>query len=1026
MTALGAVPLSPIKRTTSKEAAGSGNALSSEGHQRPVSPALLKAYGQIPLAFEANRGQTDSRVQFLARIGGSTLFLGHGEAVIASPDKQPLRLKLHGIDANAKIEAIDQQSGKSNYFIGKDPSKWRRNVPQFAKVKYAGVYPGIDLVFYGNHSELEYDFIVAPGADPTQIALDVEGPVPALDKSGDLVAGDARFHKPMIYQLSDDGRRAIDGGYSLQDGRRAGFTVGEYDKSRELVIDPVLSYSTYLGGSDQDIGGGIAVDSTGSVYVTGEAISPDFPNTPGVYQTAYKGLGDIFVTKFSPAGNSLVYSTYLGGTGQEHSSDTISPGIHQGIAVDASGNVYVVGDTASTDFPTMSAFQPTCNAWSSGSCYTAFLSKLSADGSQLLYSTYLGGSGADDVIGVALDSSGYAYLAGETGSPDFPTTPNSMYPTLPVGCPGGGFLSKFDTTASGAASLLYSTYFESYYAETASLECQLHIYGIAVGPTGHPLLAGTWAVGVPENGYNTGFAAELDLSQNGLAALVGSYNIGVFAYPASIAADTAGNAYVTGAIQGCFGVNPPYQCTVGGFQPTLAGVQDAFVAKLNLTTGSVAYLSYLGGNSSNTNNQGGNGIAVDALGNAYVTGYTDATDFPALNPIQTVLPGATSFGFLTKVDPTGQSLLYSTLFGGNSITSAVGVALDTSGGAYITGYTSGTGLPVIQPYQAVPINPSETTFVAKISDVHSPGIAFAPGGLNFGQIPVGTASSLPITLIAAGDQNLSLSSIGTTGDFKETNNCPAPVLAASNCTLTVTFTPTVPGTRTGSVTVHDTAAGSPHSLALTGVGVGPAVTVAPTTLGFGHEVQGVTSTGQTVTLTNTGNSYLLINSIAASGDFAQTSTCPINPQQLQVGSNCSITVTFTPKATGHRTGTLTISDDATVPTQTVALSGTGTNYTFALTPSSATVTHGHASSSVATIAPVSGFTETVDLACTHPAVVGLSCTATPATVAITGPAETSAISLKTTKKTPPGTYKFVVKSTSGTLAHNATFTLTVQ
>ena len=904
MTALGASPLSPIERTTSKEAASSGNAAPSERHQRSVSSTLLKAYGQIPLAFEANRGQTDSRVRFLVRIGESTLFLANDEAVMASLGKEPLRLKLDGMDTNARIEAVDQQSGQSNYFIGRDPSRWRRNVLQFAKVKYAGVYPGIDLVFYGNHSMLEYDFVVAPGADPSQIALNIDGPVPALDKNGDLVAGDARLHKPVIYQMADTGKRVIDGGYRLQDGRRAGFIVGEYDKSQELIIDPVLSYSTYLGGSNQDLGGGIAVDSSGSAYVTGEAISPDFPTTPGAYQTADKGLGDIFVTKFSPAGNSLVYSTYLGGTGQEHSSDTISPGIHQGIAVDASGNAYVVGDTGSTDFPTTSnAFQQTCNAWSSGSCYTVFLSKLSADGSQLLYSTYLGGSGADEVIGVALDSLGHTYLTGETGSPDFPTTPNSMYPTLPFGCPGGGFLSKLDTTASGAASLLYSTYFESYYANTASLECLLHIYGIAVGPTGHPVLAGTWAVGDPETGYNTGFAAELDLSQNGLAALVGSYNIGVFAYPAAIAADTAGNAYVTGAIQGCFGVNPPYQCAVGGFQPTLAGVQDAFVAKVNLTTGSVAYLSYLGGNSSNINNQGGNGIAVDALGNAYVTGYTDAADFPVLNPIQTVLPGATAFGFLTKVDPTGQSLLYSTLFGGNSVTSSVGIALDTSGGSYITGYTSGTGLPVIQPYQAVPINPSETTFVAKISDVHSPGVAFAPGGLNCGQIQVGTPSSQTITLVAAGDQSLSISGISATGDFTEANNCPAPVPAASTCTLTVTFTPTLPGTRTGVVTVQDTAAGSPHSLAVTGVGLGPAVSIAPATLGFGHEPQGAASTVQTVTVTNTGNSYLLINKIAVSGDFAQTST-----------SSAQVQSTTTP-------GGLELLDHANLYTQSYRTSG---------------------------------------------------------------------------------------------------------
>jgi hypothetical protein len=205
---------------------------------------MARAYGRVPLVFEANGGQTDSRVKFLTRLGASTLFLTYDEAVIASPGNVPIRLSFHRTDANAKLQSMDQQSGKSNYFIGNDPSKWRSNVPQFGKVKYEGLYPGIDLVFYGNQRNLEYDFVIAPGADPNRIALDVEGPAPAIDKSGNLVVGDAKFHKPAIYQMADGAKHSVEGGYVLKGKGDVSFVLGEYDKTRELLIDPVLTFST--------------------------------------------------------------------------------------------------------------------------------------------------------------------------------------------------------------------------------------------------------------------------------------------------------------------------------------------------------------------------------------------------------------------------------------------------------------------------------------------------------------------------------------------------------------------------------------------------------------------------------------------------------------------------------------------------------------------------------------------------------------------------------------------------------------
>ncbi len=571
------------------------------------SPALrqammTRAYGLVPLAFEANRGQTNSRVKFLTRLGGSTLFLTHDEAVIAAPDKVPLRLKFHGMDTGASIQAIDQQSGKSNYFIGNDPSKWRTNVPQFTKVKYAGVYPGIDLVFYGNQRNLEYDFVVAPGADPKSIALDVEGPAPALDKSGNLVVGDANFHKPVIYQIADGAKYSVEGGYVLKGKSHVGFALGEYDRTRELLIDPVLTYSTYLGGTGQDLGGGVAVDSTGSAYVTGFAESIDFPTTSGAYQTSLRGCSDLFVTKFSPTGNSLIYSTYLGGSGMEYSSDAVGVEVHKGIAVDSNGNAYVVGDTTSSDFPvtTGSAYQTTCVAFNQGECSTTFLSKLSADGSALLYSTYLGGSNGDSVVGVALDSAGFAYVAGDTFSSDFPTTPNSFLPTLPVGCLAGVgniFISKIDSSASGNSSLVYSTYVDSYYAPSGQ-QCGASVNGMTADSSGNAYITGgNWVItaGSPPMPTGTAFAAELDLSKNGTTALVGAHNFGEMATPYAVAADNSGNVFVTGSVAGCFGITRQL-CSVHGFQPTLAGTGDAFVAKLNLT-GRDRWISLLFGRS---------------------------------------------------------------------------------------------------------------------------------------------------------------------------------------------------------------------------------------------------------------------------------------------------------------------------------------------------------------------------------------------------------------------------------------------
>jgi hypothetical protein len=352
-----------------------------------------------------------------------------------------LRMRLVGANAGAKVTGLEELAGKSNYFIGNDPKKWRTNLPNYARVRYANVYPGVDLVYYGNQRELEYDFVVQPGADPRQIALDLraDGVSPPegerrsslhIDPSGDLAVstdgGAVVFYKPVVYQPATDdaaltndaghgsrSRHFVDGKYMLS-GNRVTFEVAGYDKRRSLIIDPALAYSTYLGGSGSDVVDGIAVDASGNVYVTGFAGSTDFPTIVGAFQTTFGGgVADVFISKLNSAGSALVYSTFVGGSAFDQGT---------GIVIDASGNAYVVGGTFSNDFPTTpGAFQTTSRGGDK-----AFVSKLNRSGSALSYSTYLGGSTSDAGFGIALDASGNAYVTGFTFSNDFPTTPGGV------------------------------------------------------------------------------------------------------------------------------------------------------------------------------------------------------------------------------------------------------------------------------------------------------------------------------------------------------------------------------------------------------------------------------------------------------------------------------------------------------------------------------------------------------------------------------------------------------------------------
>src|SRR5438445_533450 len=547
-------------------------------------PQVLAAYGKLPLSFEANQGQTEPQVKFLSRGSGYTLFLtsteavlmltktdAHakhripGEARLVEPEKGAgtvLRMKLLGANPAPAVAGVGELPGKSNYFVGNDPKKWRTNVSTYAKVDYREVYPGVNLVYYGNQRQLEHDFVVSPGADPKVITLAFEGvDGVAIDALGDLVlrtvGGEVRLRKPVVYQEQNRQRAVIPTRYVLTAEHQVAFEVAAYDATKPLIIDPVLVYSTYLGGSGSDASSGIAVDTQGNAYVTGVTRSSDFPTTTGAFQIASSGGEDAFVTKLNPTGSALVYSTFLGGSNDDEGF---------GIAADAAGNAYVTGVTTSSNFPTTAgAVQSTLGGFG-----RAFVTKLNPTGTALVYSTYLGGTSADDGFGIAADAAGNAYVTGFTQSSNFPTRAGAFQATF--GGVEDTFVTKLDPTG---AALVYSTY-----------------------------LGGS--------GDDDGFG---------------------------IATDAAGNAYVTG-----FTDSTNFPTTADAFQTNFGGVEDAFVTKLNPTGAALVYSTYLGGSGDDE----GLWIAVDAAGNAYVTGGTDSINFPTTTGAFQIASSGGGDGFVSK------------------------------------------------------------------------------------------------------------------------------------------------------------------------------------------------------------------------------------------------------------------------------------------------------------------------------------------------------------------------------------------
>jgi uncharacterized protein (TIGR03437 family) len=802
--------------------------------------ALEAKHLSAPLSFEPNRGQTDSAVQFLTRGSGYALFLTPGQIVLNLERQQPksaaaaghapqaasvdtLRMSLVGANPKAPAVGVARQTGVVSYFFGNDPKQWRTGIPTYGKVDYAEVYPGVDLVFYGNQRELEYDFVVAPGADPGRIAWRIDGARPSVDAKGDLTLsashGSATFRKPVVYQMSGDRKAYVEGAF-LVAGGQVGFRLGSYDRSKPLVIDPVLSYVTYLAGSSADYIGqytaplvnstsqGLAVDAAGSVYVTGRTTSVDFP-IKNAYQGAQaKGSNSsVFVTKFSPDGSSLVYSTYLAGIGSDYAD---------AIAVDPSGSAYITGNTNSANFPvTNGAYQTLCSpspstppgtvtkASCNGSQNSAFVTKLNPGGTGLVYSTFLGGFGGSEGTAIAVDSAGRAYIAGNENAPCnlsytfpacFPTTAGATIATVNAQNGTWAFAAVFDPAG---ANLLYSTLFGD-------------LNGLKGSSTTTFGFVSATGMAVDSNGY---FYLIGDTKAGKLPTTLGAFQ------SASAPLDTSSS-----------------------FVQAFRG----FVAKFNplasISAGSLAACTYLGGKTGNTSDYL-NGIAIDSSGNIYVVGYTNSTDFPVTSgAFNTVCAqaGSCDVGHVTKFNPSLTSAIWSTYIGGSrqdgsdDMVFTGPIQLDGKNNVYITG-VAGPQFPLLNPVEPSPSGSGgQPGLVVVELDPTGSNLLFSTP-IGSGRLDSMTAGGLAVTsagVIYVAGNDIGANLITTPGAFQTTDPSPVPTCCYHGFIAKImpTTAPQITVTGTG-VAVYNAATFQAGGIApnefisLTGAGLGPATGV---------------------------------------------------------------------------------------------------------------------------------------------------------------------------------------------------------
>ncbi len=836
----------------------------------------------LPLSFEPNRGQVESATRFVGRSGGYEIHFQPSRAEVLIPqastsnlradEKRPgpkrVGIDVVGADQNVAVEPAQLLPGKSSYFIGTDRSRWVTDLPTYGQLQYRQVYRGIDLVFYGNRGHLEYDFIVSPGAKTDDIALGFSASAKlTVAQSGqlDVDVDGASLHllKPVVYQFdgTENAKRTlIAGDYRLvSDGSRSvvKFEVGAYDHSKPLIIDPVLSYSTEV-----TVPGNIAAitaDAAGNVYVASN--------------TSYSA-----VTKIAPDGKTVLYTA---GLGVSYSGNIT------GIAVDANGRAYISGYIG-TGFPT------TANAYRqavAGSTH-ALLAVLNPNGDGLVYSSYFPGSNYEYAYRVSVDAQGMAYLAGQTYSLDFPNTSGSNFASGDA-----AFILKVDPSQSGDASLVYSTVIPPVYnaaAVAVAIDANHNAYA-AINANSLQPTAGAYSFNATN--YSSGGVYVAKLDATGAVSYVAYMGYGEVR---DLAIDGSGNAYITGRAD-----NADYPATTGAYQTTYP---YGFVSKLNPSGTALVYSTFLSGPSGAVEPES---IAVQPGCSSncpvYISGATTATDFPTINAIQNTPSGASDI-FVVGLSGDGSSAQFSTYLGGNSTDDAgrgsvfhiPSLALDAAGNIYVGSNAYSADFPFTSP------SAGNSPVLVKISPANAAALVASPGGFNYGAKTIGVGFPQPIVLKNYGSATLTISNITATGDFSQTNTCGGSIAPGSSCTMQAILTPSLSGSRLGSITVTHSGNNSPTTISLQGSGADQAyLTLAPQNLQFGNQPVNTTSNPMSFTVTNTGSQAAPINSFFVSnGLFAQTNDCPA---LLAKGAMCTVNVTFSPISVGAFSGYVSIS-----------------------------------------------------------------------------------------------------------------------
>lgn len=892
--------------------------------------AALKTEG-LPIAFEPNLKQAGARYKFLAHQNGLAMgFLDHSiEVRLATKagSADVLGISFEGSESSA-ASGEKLLPGRVNYLRGSDPTAFQRNVRTYARVRYTSLYPGTDLVFYGNGSRLEHDFVLAPGADPRAIALRFTGMRHLqLTAAGDLLIhteqASVTLRRPFAYQVSSNGKMEVAVAYRLRHDH-VSFDVASYDRSLPLIIDPVLDYSTFL--ADASISAAhIATDSAGNTYITSLVFDPTYPATPGSLQptcaSCSSNLPDVVVTKLSADGSGQVYSTFLGGTNYDEPF---------GIAVDGSGNAIVVGRTESTDFPVKNPASTPTGGFGS---FFVFVSSLSADGSALNYSTLLGG-GFSLATSVAVDSTGNAYVTGNTSDPTFPVTTGALH--APQNNPGETliFLSKFLPTGAFSYSAIVGDAAPQnggggpIGAASVAVDASGNAYIYGNAGTLWPITPGAFQPTIPGPlPYASPFVTKV--APDG-ASLVYSTFVGSSFQSIAIAVDSAGEAIVT-----CLGADPTYPVTPDARVSTLPQfTSGGCLTKLNATGTALVYSSFLTGGDLSPS-----AMTLDGSGNIWVVGRTRDFQLPVVHPFMSTLPPATfssSTGFIMEFDSTGKQLLFSTYFGSATESSVVqAVAADAAGKIHVAGVasstlhtTAGSFHPIAPP--PPPLTTASFGYAAKINpNADAPAVCL-PGNLAFGlgfkPTRLGQSTTASVVLTNCGTAPLSLTSaVSSDPVFTiDITLCAAPVAPNATCSLPVTFTPVAAIQTNAQLTLTTNTPLVVTTLSVGGIGVVPVINISGP-LSFDPVLVGQAAPSHQLFIQNTGGAPLqidLAHTTITGADFSfnlPNCAAPLNP-----GAACILTLNFTPQATGTRTGTLTVaSDDPVHPQVVLNLSGVG-------------------------------------------------------------------------------------------------------